>query len=54
MMQQIQSVCSDCGGQGERINPKDKCKECDGSKVKTENKTLDIHIDKGRWMHCDV
>jgi DnaJ-class molecular chaperone len=33
MIQQIQSMCSECRGQGERINPKDRCKTCQGKKV---------------------
>lgn len=34
MVQQIQSVCGECHGQGERINAKDRCKICLGKKVK--------------------
>lgn len=33
MIQQIQSMCGECRGQGERINPKDRCKTCQGRKV---------------------
>ena len=33
MIQQIQSACSECKGQGERINAKDRCKTCNGRKV---------------------
>lgn len=33
MVQQIQSVCGECQGQGERINAKDRCKVCLGKKV---------------------
>lgn len=33
MVQQIQSVCSECQGVGERINAKDRCKICLGKKV---------------------
>lgn len=33
MVQQIQSVCHECQGQGERINAKDRCKVCLGKKV---------------------
>ena len=33
MMQQIQSVCHECQGQGERIDPKHRCKTCNGRKV---------------------
>lgn len=47
MIQQIQSVCSECRGQGERINPKDRCKQCQGKKVVREKKILEVHVDKG-------
>lgn len=47
MLQQIQSVCSECRGQGERINPKDRCKQCQGKKVVRERKILEVHVDKG-------
>ena len=46
-IQQMQSVCSDCEGQGERINPKDRCKDCSGRKITRESKVLEVHIDKG-------
>ena len=48
MMQQIQSVCGECRGQGERINPKFLCKQCNGKKVNKERKILEVHIDKGK------
>lgn len=47
MIQQIQSMCSDCRGQGQRINPKDRCKQCQGKKVNRERKILEVHVDKG-------
>ncbi|XP_073509679.1 dnaJ homolog subfamily A member 4-like [Phyllobates terribilis] len=47
MVQQIQTMCSDCQGAGEQINPKDRCKECNGIKVVCEEKILDVHIKKG-------
>ena len=34
MMQQIQSMCGECQGQGERIDPKLRCKKCNGRKVR--------------------
>ena len=46
-IQQMQSMCSECEGQGERINPKDRCKECQGRKITRERKVLEVHIDKG-------
>lgn len=47
MMQQIQSMCNDCKGRGERVNPKFRCKECSGDKVVRERKILEVHVDKG-------
>ena len=47
MVQQMQSVCSDCNGEGEVINEKDRCKKCEGKKVIKEVKILEVHIDKG-------
>jgi len=45
MVQQIQTHCDECGGEGEVI--KDRCKECKGEKIKKEKKTLEVHINKG-------
>jgi len=39
--------CEDCNGEGESIPYKDKCKTCNGQKVKEEKKTLTIEIEKG-------
>ncbi|KAJ3414189.1 pheromone processing endoprotease [Chytridiales sp. JEL 0842] len=47
MIQQMQQTCSDCNGEGEIINPKDRCKECGGKKVTSERKILEVFIDKG-------
>uniref|UniRef100_A0A2K6GTV7 CR-type domain-containing protein n=1 Tax=Propithecus coquereli TaxID=379532 RepID=A0A2K6GTV7_PROCO len=47
MVQQIQSVCMECQGHGERISPKDRCKSCNGRKIVQEKKILEVHIDKG-------
>merc|ERR1719203_554242 len=47
MMQQIQSVCGECSGNGERIDPKLRCKKCNGKKVNRERKILEVHVDKG-------
>ena len=47
MVQQMQSVCSDCNGEGEVINEKDRCKKCEGKKVIKEVKILEVHVDKG-------
>jgi len=47
MVQQLQSVCSKCRGQGEVIKEKDRCKKCRGNKVVQEKKALEIFVDKG-------
>ena len=47
MVQQIQSVCGECRGKGERINPKLRCKTCSGQKVVEDHKILEVHVDKG-------
>jgi len=47
MIQQMQQACSDCDGSGEIIKEKDRCRECQGKKVVSERKMLDVHIDKG-------
>jgi len=47
MIQQMQSLCPACGGQGEIIDKKDRCKDCTGHKVIQEKKILEVFIDKG-------
>ncbi|CCO28054.1 DnaJ homolog subfamily A member 2 [Rhizoctonia solani AG-1 IB] len=47
MLQQIQQPCGECDGTGEVINQKDRCKTCNGKKVVSERKFLEVHIDKG-------
>lgn len=47
MVQQIQSVCRECSGQGECISERDRCKTCHGKKVTRERKILEVHVDKG-------
>ncbi|RGB37785.1 DNAJ domain-containing protein Mas5 [Rhizophagus diaphanus] len=47
MVQQIQQPCDTCGGEGEIIKDKDKCKNCSGKKIVSERKVLEVHIDKG-------
>jgi len=47
MIQQMQSMCPDCRGSGEMINEKDRCKTCQGKKVTSEVKILEVHVDKG-------
>lgn len=47
LIQQIQSMCSDCRGQGERIDAKNMCKHCQGKKTVRDRKILEVHVDKG-------
>ncbi|XP_071723520.1 chaperone protein dnaJ A6-like isoform X2 [Rutidosis leptorrhynchoides] len=47
MIQQMQQVCPDCRGTGEKINEKDKCPQCKAKKVTSEKKVLEVHVDKG-------
>ncbi|KAF5297754.1 hypothetical protein FQR65_LT09928 [Abscondita terminalis] len=47
MSQQMQSPCSQCRGEGEIINEKDRCGTCRGRKVCNETKILEVHVDKG-------
>lgn len=47
MIQQMQSVCGECRGEGEIIREKDRCKKCHGKKTVQERKVLEVHVDKG-------
>lgn len=47
MLQHLQTVCADCRGQGERINPRDRCKQCMGKKTIRDRKILEVHVDRG-------
>ncbi|XP_014776095.1 dnaJ homolog subfamily A member 1 [Octopus bimaculoides] len=47
MVQQMQTVCSECSGKKETINPKLRCKTCMGKKTYQSKKILEVHIDKG-------
>jgi len=47
MVQQIQSQCRACGGEGEQWSAKDRCSACNGKKVGREKEILEVHIDKG-------
>jgi len=47
MIQQVQSACRPCEGQGMVIAEKDKCKACSGNKICKETKEFSVPIDKG-------
>lgn len=42
MVQQMQSKCNDCMGEGETCREKDRCKVCKGRKVVEEEKKLEV------------
>ena len=44
MVQQMQSKCSDCNGEGEVCREKDRCKICKGQKFVDEEKKLEVRI----------
>lgn len=47
MIQQMQTVCSDCQGKGETIKESDRCQECKGKKVNKDKKVLQVQVDPG-------
>jgi len=47
MIQQVQSPCGDCRGEGEMWSAKDKCRTCNGRKVDKAKEILEVHIEKG-------
>lgn len=47
IVQQIQTICHECNGNGETISPNDRCKKCQGKKVMKASKLIEVHIDKG-------
>jgi DnaJ homolog subfamily A member 2 len=46
-VQQVQVACEVCRGQGETIDEKFLCKDCNGKKIFQEDKVLNVFIDKG-------
>jgi DnaJ-class molecular chaperone len=49
MVQQMQSMCRECNGEGELINEQDRCKACKGKKTTKQTKKIEVNVDKG--MH---
>jgi len=47
MMTQAQQVCSKCNGEGEVIPKAARCKTCNGQKIVSQPKRLEIMIDPG-------
>ncbi|CAF1199442.1 unnamed protein product [Rotaria sordida] len=46
-IQQMQSKCSSCDGDGRTIDWRNRCKKCNGQKLFQETKKLDVHITHG-------
>ena len=47
MIQQMQTVCPTCRGQGKSIDPANVCRSCNGKCTSKERKILEVHIEKG-------
>ena len=47
MITQNVTTCPTCRGTGESIDPKDKCKKCNGEKVVNEKKLVTVHVEPG-------
>lgn len=47
MIQQMQTTCPDCEGEGELLPAKDRCKGCSGKRTVEEKKVLEVHVDRG-------
>ena len=44
MIQQMQSPCDACGGQGERVSEAHKCKHCKGKKTTKDKKIIEVSL----------
>ena len=42
MVQQMQSQCDDCGGSGDFIREKDRCKKCKGKRLIERDHKLEV------------
>lgn len=47
MMGMTRTVCPECGGEGNSINSKDKCKNCRGKKIRREREQMSVTIKPG-------
>lgn len=47
MIQRFQTECDQCQGAGDIVDPKDRCKSCNGKKTSSERKILEVHVDPG-------
>jgi DnaJ-class molecular chaperone len=44
IIQQTQSPCSSCQGQGNSFDKSNRCQKCNGNKIFKENKKFDVNI----------
>lgn len=49
MYQQVQKNCDTCSGEGEIIEPAKRCKVCQGKKILTKEKVMEVPLDKGSF-----
>lgn len=47
MIQQMQTHCDTCSGQGQVIDEKNKCQKCNGRRTVQEQKILEVVITPG-------
>lgn len=47
IVQHIQHKCSSCNGSGHDINSKNRCKNCYGKQIFSQQKKLEVHIAHG-------
>ena len=49
MYQQVQKACDTCRGEGEIIGEGGKCKSCQGKKIVTKEKIIEVPVEKGAF-----
>ncbi len=49
MYQQVQKNCDACNGEGEIITEGGKCKVCQGKKIITKEKVIEVPCEKGAF-----
>jgi len=54
MYTQTQAHCDTCKGEGEIIDPKNKCKDCKGDKASMKIKTIEVALEAGCPNEHDI
>lgn len=54
MIQQMQTQCPDCDGQGTTMREEDKCDDCHGKRVSKEKKLIEVFVPKGAENHHKI